>query len=104
VVGTNDEDILAAIREVESLRGGLVVAAGGKVSASLSLPVAGLLSDEPLENVVAKLEALEKLAKDLGAVLDSPFAALSFLALPVIPELRLTDLGLVDVKQFKLIG
>jgi len=103
-VGTNDEDILAAIREVESLRGGLVVAAGGKVSASLSLPVAGLLSDEPLENVVAKLEALEKLAKDLGAVLDSPFAALSFLALPVIPELRLTDLGLVDVKQFKLIG
>jgi len=102
-VGTNDRDIFTAIKEIERLRGGLVVAAEGKVLASLALPIAGLLSDEPLEKVVDKLEKLEKLAKDLGTTLTSPFATLSFLALPVIPELRLTDLGLVDVNEFRLI-
>ncbi len=102
-VGTNDEDIFTAIREIERLQGGLVAAAEGKVLASLGLPIAGLLSDEPLETVAGKLEKLEQLAKDLGTTLPSPFATLSFLALPVIPELRLTDLGLVDVNEFKLI-
>lgn len=102
-VGASDEDIFTAIKEVERLQGGLVVAVGGKVSASLGLPIAGLLSDEPLAAVVAGLEKLGQLAKDLGAILPSPFATLSFLALPVIPELRLTDLGLVDVNEFKLI-
>ena len=104
VVGTNDEDICTAVKEIERLQGGLVVTANGKVLASLSLPIAGLLSNEPLEIVVDKLEKLEQTAKDLGATLPSPFATLSFLALPVIPELRLTDLGLVDVNKFKLIG
>jgi adenine deaminase len=103
VVGTSDEDIFAAVKEVERLQGGLVVAAGGKVIDSLATPIAGLLSDEPLETVVAGLERLERAAKGLGATLPAPFAALSFLALPVIPELRLTDLGLVDVNEFKLI-
>ncbi len=103
VVGTSDEDIFAAIREVERLQGGLVVVAGGKVLDRLATPIAGLLSDEPLETVVAGLERLEQAARGLGATLPAPFAALSFLALPVIPELRLTDLGLVDVKEFKLI-
>jgi len=102
-VGTNDEDIFTAIREIERLQGGLVAAAGGEVLASLGLPIAGLLSDEPLEIVVGKLGKLEQVAKDLGTTLPSPFATLSFLALPVIPELRLTDLGLVDVNEFKLI-
>jgi adenine deaminase len=102
-VGTNDEDILLAIKEIERLRGGLVAVAGGKVLASLALPVAGLLSDEPLAVVVGKLEKLEQIARDLGTTLPSPFSTLSFLALPVIPELRLTDLGLVDVGEFKLI-
>jgi adenine deaminase len=103
-VGTNDEDIFTAIKEIERLQGGLVVASGGKVSASLSLPITGLLSPEPLESVVAQLETLEKLAKDSGTRLPSPFATLSFLALPVIPEFRLTDLGMVDVNEFKLIS
>ena len=103
-VGTNDEDIFAAVKEIERLHGGLVVTAGGKVSGSLGLPVAGLLSAEPLEIVADKLEKLDQLAKGLGTRLPSPFATLSFMALPVIPELRLTDLGLVDVNQFKLIG
>jgi len=102
-VGTNDEDIFTAIREIERLQGGLVATAEGKVLASLGLPIAGLLSDEPLETVAGKLEKLEQLAKDSGTTLPSPFATLSFLALPVIPELRLTDLGLVDVNKFKLI-
>jgi len=103
-VGTSDEDILTAVKEIERLQGGLVITANGKASASLSLPIAGLLSEEPLEIVVDKLEKLEQVAKDLGTTLPSPFATLSFLALPVIPELRLTDMGLVDVNQFKLIG
>jgi len=102
-VGASDEDISAAIKEVERLNGGLAVAAGGRVSGSLPLPIAGLMSDQPLEEVVAGLEALQKLAAGLGTKLPSPFATLSFLALPVIPELRLTDKGLVDVNAFKLL-
>jgi adenine deaminase len=96
-VGTGDEDIFTAIKEVERLQGGLVATAGGKVLASLPLPVAGILSDEPLEVVVSKLEGLEKIAAELGAKLISPFATLSFLALPVIPEIRLTDRGVVEL-------
>jgi adenine deaminase len=102
-VGVADEDIYTAVKEVEHLQGGLAVAADGRVIASLAAPVAGLLSREPLESVVAGLEGLTRAAQDLGSLLPEPFAALSFLALPVIPELRLTDLGLVDVNEFKLI-
>ncbi len=103
-VGTNDDDLFLAVKEIERLQGGLVATAGGRVLASLALPIAGLLSDEPLEVVVAKLEKLEQVATQLGTRLLSPFATLSFLALPVIPELRLTDLGLVDVNEFKVIN
>lgn len=101
-VGTDDGDIYAGIKEVERLQGGLAVVADGNVLASLPLPIGGLLSDQPLEDVVAQLEQLKALAADLGSRLPSPFATLSFLALPVIPELRLTDMGLVDVGEFKL--
>jgi len=96
-VGASDEDIFTAIKEIERLQGGLVAAAGGRVLASLALPVAGLLSDQPLEVVVSKLEGLEKIATELGTRLISPFATLSFLALPVIPEIRLTDRGVVEL-------
>ena len=102
-VGTNDFDILKAIEEIERLQGGLVACVNHKVLASLPLPVAGLLSPEPLEVVVAQFEKLEKVAASLGNLPPAPFSILSFLALPVIPELRLTDLGLVDVVAFKLI-
>jgi len=102
-VGTSDEDIIAAVQEIERLQGGLAAVANGQVLASLSLPIAGLLSDEPLEVVIAQLGKLEQKARELGARLPSPFATLSFLALPVIPELKLTDRGLVDVTEFKLI-
>jgi adenine deaminase len=102
-VGTNDPDIFTAIKEIERLQGGLVICVDEKILAALPLPIAGLLSPEPLEAVVKKLEKLEKTAFGLGHVPPAPFAILSFIALPVIPELRLTDRGLVDVLEFKLI-
>jgi len=101
--GTNDKDIYIAIKKIERLGGGLVAAADGKVLNALPLPIAGLLSDQPLDKVVTKLEKVEKAAAGLGSKLAAPFATLSFLALPVIPELRLTDKGLVDVLQFKIL-
>jgi adenine deaminase len=102
-VGTSDEDIYAAVKELERLQGGITAVADGKVLGSLAAPIAGLFSTYPLEKVVSSLEVLENITRGLGCKLVSPFAALSFLALPVIPELRLTDLGLVDVNAFKLL-
>jgi adenine deaminase len=102
-VGTNDLDILKAIEEINRLQGGLVVCADLEILASLPLPIAGLLSPEPLDVVVSQYETVEKAAATLGNLPPAPFALLSFLALPVIPELRLTDLGLVDVNEFRLI-
>jgi len=96
-VGTNDFDILRAIEEIERLQGGLVVCANQEILASLPLPIAGLLSPEPVETVVAQFDVVEKAAASLGNLPPTPFSILSFLALPVIPELRLTDLGLVDL-------
>lgn len=102
-VGTNDDDIYAAVKEIERMQGGIAITAGGRALDSLPTPIAGLLSEEPLEKVVAGLERMQKKAAELGCALPAPFAALSFMALPVIPELRLTDLGLVDVGEFKII-
>jgi adenine deaminase len=96
-VGTNDLDIFRAIEEIERLQGGLVVCAKGEILASVPLPIAGLLSPEPVEVVAAQFQQAEKAAASLGSLPPAPFSILSFLALPVIPELRLTDLGLVDV-------
>lgn len=103
-VGTNDDDIYAAVKEIERMQGGIAIAAGGRALDSLPTPIAGLLSKEPVEKVVAGLERLQRKVKELGGTLPEPFAALSFLALPVIPELRLTDLGLVDVNEFKIVS
>jgi adenine deaminase len=102
-VGADDLDILKAIEEIGRLQGGLVVCANLEILASLPLPIAGLLSPEPLDVVVSQYEIVERAAASLGNLPPSPFAILSFLALPVIPELRLTDLGLVDVNGSKLI-
>ncbi len=102
-VGVEDREIFTAIKEVERLQGGLVIAQGERVMAALPLPIAGLLSELPLEVVLKRLEELEGLASALGTSLPSPFSTLSFLALPVIPDLRLTDLGLVDVLASRLL-
>lgn len=102
-VGKSDEDIASAVRRVVELQGGIVVVGGGMTLAQLPLPVAGLMSDEPLETVVKNLKILKETARGLGCRLENPFSVLSFLALPVIPELRLTDRGLIDVNKFKLV-
>jgi adenine deaminase len=102
-VGANDLDILKAIEEIERLQGGLVVCANLEILASLPLPIAGLLSPEPVDIVVSQHEHVERAAASLGNLPLAPFSLLSFLALPVIPELRLTDLGFVDVVGFKLL-
>jgi adenine deaminase len=99
VVGANDADMLAAVRRVESMQGGLVAVAGGEVLAQLPLPVAGIMSLEPAALVAHRAKALNDAAASLGATIPEPFAVLSFLALPVIPSLRLTDRGLVDVNR-----
>jgi adenine deaminase len=100
-VGTNDGDMKAAVSAVVQMGGGLVVAAGGRVLASLALPVAGLMSKRPLPEVRRRLDALTGAVRDLGATPADPFMILSFLALPVIPALKLTDHGLIDVAAFR---
>jgi adenine deaminase len=103
VVGTNDQDILKAVMTIKKIGGGLVAISDGKVLASLPLPIAGLMTDAPVSKVHRQLGALHKSAKSLGCKLPDPFMTLSFLSLPVIPELKLTDKGLVDVNQFKIV-
>lgn len=103
VVGTNDEDMLAAVIQLNKLGGGLVVTNAGKAIADLPLPVAGLMSREPLEDVNKQLKTLMDAASQLGVKRKDPFMSLSFLALPVIPQLKLTDQGLVDVNRFELV-
>ncbi len=99
-VGADDGEILAAARAVEEMGGGQAVVRGGEVIARLPLPVAGLMSDLPLEEVAARVRGLKEAAASLGCSVAEPFMALSFLALPVIPELKMTDRGLFDVASF----
>jgi adenine deaminase len=101
VVGASDEDMLAAVRAVQQMGGGLVALAEGRAQARLPLPVAGLMSEARLEEVQEGLESCIAAAKGLGCRLTDPFMTLSFLCLPVIPELKLTDRGLVDVGEFR---
>lgn len=96
VAGVEDGDILAAARAVAETGGGFAAVAGGQVLARLELPVAGLMSKRPLTEVVQQLDRLEAAARALGVSAPAPFMALSFMALSVIPELKLTDRGLVD--------
>jgi len=103
VVGTNERDMLLAAKETERIRGGLSVVADGQVLASLPLPIAGLLSDAPFETVRQNLQEVLQAAQAVGSTLHDPFMTLSFLALPVIPSLKLTDKGLVDVTQFSIV-
>jgi adenine deaminase len=103
VVGTNDEDITAAVRRIVELGGGQVVVRDGRVVSELPLPIAGLMSDRTLEEVDALMEKNAAAAKSLGCVLENPFMTLSFLPLAVIPSLKITDRGLVDVNKFDFV-
>ena len=104
VTGVNDEDMLEAVIEICRMKGGLAVVDGGKVLARVPLPVAGLMSDQPLTTVRDDLEKLEKAARSLGITIDEPFMAVSFITLAVVPDIKLTDLGLFNVKTFKFVS
>jgi adenine deaminase len=103
-VGANYDDMALAANRMTALEGGFVVVENGKFLAELALPVAGLMSLEPFEHVREKLEILRAAAKTLGVTLDEPFLQLAFLALPVIPMLKITDRGMVDVAKFEIIS
>jgi len=104
VVGTNSADMLEAVVKIRKMQGGFTVVADGQLIGSLPLPIAGLMSDRPMKEVTENLrELMELTTTTLGGKLTEPFMALSFLALPVIPELKLTDRGLVDVNQFRIV-
>jgi adenine deaminase len=101
VVGTSDTDMQIALEAVAKMGGGLAAVLDARIMASLALPIAGLMSSAPLREVRDQLDHLIKVAQDLGTILKDPFMTLSFLALPVIPELKLTDIGLIDVNRFE---
>jgi len=102
-VGVTDQELWRSIEEVKNLGGGVAVIREDQVMARVPLAVAGLMSTEPLEALTEQLDEANKAAATLGCGIAEPFMALSFLALPVIPELKLTDRGLVDVKKFSLV-
>ena len=103
VIGADYADMALAANRLGEIEGGFVVAKGGAILAELALPVGGLMSLEPFEAVRDRLVALRAAAKSLGVVLEEPFLQLAFLALPVIPALKITDRGMVDVTRFELI-
>lgn len=104
VVGADYDDMALAANRLAEIEGGFVVVEGGKVLAELPLPVAGLMSLETYEVVHDQLIDLRQAARDLGVTLEEPFLQLAFLALPVIPNLKITDRGLVDVNKFEIIS
>lgn len=103
VVGMDDADMAAAVNRLREIGGGQVAVAGGEVLAEVPCPIGGLLSDLPVEQVAAQVHRMGKVAEELGATLPSPFMAMSFMALSVVPELKLTDRGLIDVDRFELV-
>ena len=104
VIGTNDEDMLAAVQELQRIGGGICIAEGGQIRGALPLPVGGLMTNEPALMVAKQQAEMIALAREMGVPeFYSPFLTLAFLSLPVIPSLKLTDRGLVDVDSFKFI-
>jgi adenine deaminase len=100
VVAVDDEDGLVAARTVAEMGGGIAVVVGGELEAAIALPLAGLMADRAPEAVADELDAVTTVVRQLGCAVPAPFMAMSFLALPVIPHLKLTDRGLVDVDAF----
>lgn len=103
VVGASDDDMAVAVNRLIELQGGFVVAKGGRVLAELALPIAGLMCELPLAQIEERLVELRRVVKDMGCPLEEALLQLAFLALPVIPHLKITDLGMVDVDRFELI-
>jgi adenine deaminase len=103
VLGVDDADMVACATRLAAIGGGIVVAEGGRVVEELALPVAGLMSDQPLAAVYERLSSMERRLAGMGVAMSAPFMTISFLALSVIPELKITDRGLVDVTRFELV-
>jgi adenine deaminase len=103
VVGIDDDDMAAAVEELARIGGGQVAVREGRAIGALACPYAGLLSEEPAEVVAAQAAALATAARELGVTIPSPFMAMSFLALSVVPELKITDRGLVDTIGFEVV-
>lgn len=105
VVGTNDADMLAAVQELQRVQGGYTIVRQGKVVDTLPLPICGLMSEEEPERLIARLEEIRGKAHDMGVSQTAdPFITLSFMALPVIPSLRITDMGMFDVDRFQFVA
>ena len=104
VAGVDDSDMVRAARRLAELGGGMVAVHDRGIRAELALPVAGLMSDAPAATVVAASRALGEAARALGSTLNAPVHTLGFLALSVIPELKITDHGLIDVGRFRVVG
>ncbi len=103
VVGVNDADMKYAVEQIAKMQGGCIVVNGKKTLAKLPLQIAGLMSTSPLQTVIDELDELHKAAITLGCKIPNPLITLAFLSLPPIPELKLTDMGLVDAVQFKVV-
>ena len=103
VVGVDDGDMAVAVNRLGEVGGGQVAVADGKVVAELPCPIGGLLSDHPMEEVASRARSLDDAARELGATIPAPFMAMSFLALSVVPELKITDRGLLDTVRFELV-
>ncbi|WP_054956827.1 adenine deaminase [Paenibacillus dakarensis] len=103
VMGTNPEDMAYAANELAACGGGMIVVQDGKILAKVAMPVAGLMADRSLEIVAAEVAEMEEAWKEIGCPLNAPFMTFSLIALPVIPDIRITNRGLADVTEFKLI-
>jgi len=105
-VGDNEKDILLAVKKIEEIQGGIVLVENGKVYNYLSLEVAGLMTNHPAKHVKEKLDVMEEKARELGVQdnIDDPYLVLAFLSLPVVPDIKCTDKGLFDVRNFKIIS
>ena len=102
-IGVRDEDIFAAVVQLVKQQGGLAAAVDGEVVEALPLPIGGLMSDKPLPEVRQRLDALVRTSHRLGCTLEHPFMTLAFMSLPVIPDIKLTDRGLFDVRTFSFV-
>jgi len=102
-VGVSDEDMALCVRRLQEIGGGIVAIEERRVRAELALPVAGLMSDRPASEVVPALDALIAELRAMGVHVQAPFMTLSFLALSVIPSLKITDRGLIDVERFEIV-
>jgi len=104
VSGTNDVDMAACVREIVNMQGGFAISVGGEVVGNLELPIGGLLSDKPVNELIDNLNEINQIYRQLGGKLPAPFMTISFIGLPTVPDLGLSDKGLIDVLKHEIIS